>query len=81
MKKESSSQCPNCGFNFSKIKPQLDYYTCACKEYCAEITSEGILILSKSRSHACGIYSGFDVLDDYCLKKVLEEKFKNGQSN
>ena len=74
MKKESSSKCPNCGFNFSKIKPQLDYYTCACKEYCAEITSEGILILSMSRSHACGIYSGFDVLDDYCLKKVLEER-------
>lgn len=73
MKKESSSKCPNCGFDFSKIKPQLDYYTCACKEYCAEITSERIDIFSMSRSYSCGYFvGGYDVIEEDILKKVLK---------
>jgi hypothetical protein len=74
MKKESSSKCPNCGFDFGKIKPQLDYYTCACKKYCAEFTSEGITILSMSRDYACGYYSGVDITEEVFSKLALKSR-------
>ena len=61
--KKKPTPCPNCGFDFSKIKPQKESYLCTCKKYCAEITSEGITILSMSRNYACGYHSGIDITD------------------
>lgn len=60
----NNSKCPNCGFDFSEFKPQLDYYDCSCKKYCAEITTEEIRFYSMSRDYACGIHFGFDVLEN-----------------
>jgi Zn finger protein HypA/HybF involved in hydrogenase expression len=40
MKKESSSKCPNCGFDFGKLKQQLEMIDCPkCGQSCADISN------------------------------------------
>ncbi len=47
MKNISNDKCPNCGFDFSEIKPQLEMYPCKCGRSLADISEHYIRILSE----------------------------------
>lgn len=42
------NHCPNCGFNFKKIKPRLDLYNCECGKSQADVSNNYIRIISIS---------------------------------
>ena len=44
------TKCPNCGFDFKNIPPQLELYNCECGKSQADITENYIRIISESNN-------------------------------